>query len=340
MFVSKKYLVLVIAVVICCFPVMIWAAEKDNKSANSSAEKYEFGDDIQAMVTLRYGSRGEDVKLIQTYLIRNGFLKDKADGMFGKLTLQAVKEFQKFIGVPVDGLVGGQTYRALKNYQSVVAEDPYRMSNINNTSSAPSAGEALPSVKGAAPTRVEQVNDDSALNRRKMSVENKTSRGDVSRVVKTQEVGTSKNIQVKESNAPVVKTVQENLADIKSPALGSKPKKNPEVGNPNITTSAEIPGSWRPIRLEATAYTMHDAGCTAYTYRENYLHRGLVAVDPAIIPLGTRLFVPGYGYAIADDIGGAIKGHKIDLAMDTLEEAFAYGRRTITAYIIDWTLLT
>ena len=98
--------------------------------------------------------------------------------------------------------------------------------------------------------------------------------------------------------------------------------------------SAGIPNNWYPVQLEATAYTRYDEGCTNYTYRGNYLRRGLVAVDPDVIPLGTKLYVPDYGYAVADDIGGAIQGNKIDLAMETLDEAFAYGRRQITAYVI------
>ncbi|WP_425057591.1 3D domain-containing protein [Sporomusa carbonis] len=61
----------------------------------------------------------------------------------------------------------------------------------------------------------------------------------------------------------------------------------------------------------------------------------MVAVDPDVIPLGAKLYIPDYGYAVADDIGGAIQGYKIDLAMETLDEAFAYGRRRITAYIIE-----
>lgn len=97
---------------------------------------------------------------------------------------------------------------------------------------------------------------------------------------------------------------------------------------------AGIPNNWYPIQLEATAYTRYDEGCTDYTYRGNYLRRGLVAVDPDVIPLGSKLYVPDYGYAVADDIGGAIQGNKIDLAMETLAEAFAYGRRQITAYVI------
>jgi 3D (Asp-Asp-Asp) domain-containing protein len=57
---------------------------------------------------------------------------------------------------------------------------------------------------------------------------------------------------------------------------------------------------------------------------------GVVAVDPAVIPLGTRMFVPGYGPAIAADVGYAVKGAMIDLWFATTEAARAWGRRTVT----------
>lgn len=56
----------------------------------------------------------------------------------------------------------------------------------------------------------------------------------------------------------------------------------------------------------------------------------IVAVDPAVIPLGTRLFVPGYGAAVAADVGTAVKGNIIDLWMPTTAQALAWGRRTVT----------
>jgi 3D (Asp-Asp-Asp) domain-containing protein len=122
-----------------------------------------------------------------------------------------------------------------------------------------------------------------------------------------------------------MKTVKPTL--VKPPY--STPKKQEQP-----SSDAGIPANWRPIQLESTAYTRFDEGCTDFTFKGNYVRRGLVAVDPDIIPLGTKLYVPEYGYAVADDIGGAIQGYKIDLAMETLEEAFSYGRRHITAYII------
>ncbi|WP_232199130.1 peptidoglycan-binding protein [Thermosinus carboxydivorans] len=91
----------------------------------------------------------------------------------------------------------------------------------------------------------------------------------------------------------------------------------------------------RVLTMVATAYTRFDDGNGSYTYRGNLLRKGLAAVDPAVIPLGTRLYIPGYGYAIADDIGGAIKGNKIDLAFESREEALQFGRQHVTVYVLD-----
>lgn len=91
----------------------------------------------------------------------------------------------------------------------------------------------------------------------------------------------------------------------------------------------------RSMIMNASAYSAFDDGNGQYTSRGTFLHKGIVAVDPNIIPLGTRVYIPGYGYAIADDVGGAIKGYKIDLAYDTHGEAIQFGRRNVTVYILD-----
>lgn len=93
-------------------------------------------------------------------------------------------------------------------------------------------------------------------------------------------------------------------------------------------------GFTRSLVVEATGYTRYDEGCGDYTATGEYLRRGIIAVDPSIIPMGTRVFIPGYGVAVAADTGGAIRGNKIDLAFDSRSEAFAWGRRTITMFIL------
>jgi 3D (Asp-Asp-Asp) domain-containing protein len=62
---------------------------------------------------------------------------------------------------------------------------------------------------------------------------------------------------------------------------------------------------------------------------------GVVAVDPKFIPLGTRLYIEGYGYAVAADTGGAIKGNRIDLGHDTKSKANQVGRRSVIVHILD-----
>jgi len=81
-----------------------------------------------------------------------------------------------------------------------------------------------------------------------------------------------------------------------------------------------------PYRLRVDAVAYHLPGRTASGLQ---VRKGVVAVDPALIPLGTRLFVPGYGKAIAADVGAEIKGRIIDLWMPSTAEAREWGRRTV-----------
>jgi 3D (Asp-Asp-Asp) domain-containing protein len=79
------------------------------------------------------------------------------------------------------------------------------------------------------------------------------------------------------------------------------------------------------LTVTATAYTLQ--GSTATGAPVGY---GVVAVDPSVIPLGTRMTIPGYGEGIAADTGGAIQGAVIDLWFPTAADAAAWGRRTVT----------
>ncbi|MCL1883811.1 MAG: 3D domain-containing protein [Defluviitaleaceae bacterium] len=108
-------------------------------------------------------------------------------------------------------------------------------------------------------------------------------------------------------------------------------------------TSAPDFHYFRRIRMEATAYTS-GYGCTGkhpwdpwygITASGRHVEHGIVAVDRNIIPLGTRLYVEGHGFSIAADVGGAIRGNKIDLFMYDLEDALRFGRRHLYVWILD-----
>ena len=84
-----------------------------------------------------------------------------------------------------------------------------------------------------------------------------------------------------------------------------------------------------PMTFTATAYTW-----TGYrTATGTWPSRGTVAVDPRVIPLGTELHIEGYGPAVAADTGGAIKGQKLDLYMDSKDECLQWGRRKVEVQI-------
>lgn len=89
------------------------------------------------------------------------------------------------------------------------------------------------------------------------------------------------------------------------------------------------------MSMEASAYLPGDGngyGITATGIPATY---GVAAVDPSVIPLGSRLYIPGYGEAIAADTGGAIYGYRIDLCMESYSEAMQFGRRNVTVYVLD-----
>jgi 3D (Asp-Asp-Asp) domain-containing protein len=94
----------------------------------------------------------------------------------------------------------------------------------------------------------------------------------------------------------------------------------------------------KTMRMLATAYYVGDPMVPGDETRMGYkLERGLVAIDPRVIPLGTRLYIPGYGYAFAADTGSAIKGMRIDLAVKDAKEEAVYNHRTVTIYLLDRT---
>jgi len=102
-------------------------------------------------------------------------------------------------------------------------------------------------------------------------------------------------------------------------------------------------GSSEPAGKEfyvtSTAYTANCNGCSGYTATGINLRANpnikVIAVDPRVIPLGTKVYVEGYGYAIAADKGSAIKGNKIDVFFASKADAYRWGRKTVKIKILN-----
>ncbi|KMY55566.1 peptidoglycan-binding protein [Bacillus sp. FJAT-27231] len=95
----------------------------------------------------------------------------------------------------------------------------------------------------------------------------------------------------------------------------------------------------KTISVSATAYTAKCAGCSGVTATGIDLNANrnakVIAVDPNVIPLGSKVHVEGYGTAVAGDTGGAIKGNRIDIHVPTESEALNWGRRTVNVTILN-----
>lgn len=114
------------------------------------------------------------------------------------------------------------------------------------------------------------------------------------------------------------------------------------IGNGVIVTAdGEILTYSRTDTFKTTAYTHTDEGCNMITATGTTVRVGSVAVDPTVVPYGTRMFIVAndgsyiYGIATAEDCGGGVKGNHIDLYFPTTDECWAYGVRSATVYFLN-----
>lgn len=114
----------------------------------------------------------------------------------------------------------------------------------------------------------------------------------------------------------------------------SKPKSKKKSSNNSQPSSGG-----KEFTMNATAYTAKCSGCTGVTATginlNNNPNKKVVAVDPSVIPLGSRVWVEGYGEAVAGDTGGAISGNRIDVHMPSDAAARQFGRKTVKVKVLD-----
>lgn len=115
----------------------------------------------------------------------------------------------------------------------------------------------------------------------------------------------------------------------------AKEEKKPHYESAQMQVLPTSKGYKNVLTMEASAYLPSDGGGSGITASGIPAGYGVVAVDPWVIPLGTRLYIPGYGEAIAADTGGAIRGNKIDLCMEDYASCMQFGRRFVDVYVLD-----
>ena len=106
-----------------------------------------------------------------------------------------------------------------------------------------------------------------------------------------------------------------------TPAKDKKILRGTKIVWKNLDTPDGPIQYWRKLRVYATHYDSRCPGCNEWTAIGMRAGKGVIAVDPKVIPMRSKVYIPGYGVAVAGDTGGAIKGNIIDLGFDDAKTA-------------------
>lgn len=134
---------------------------------------------------------------------------------------------------------------------------------------------------------------------------------------------------------PAVPAVSEPFPISAKPVIAQAKKKSARVMKLTSSTST----STREITVKATAYTASCEGCSGITKTginiKDNPNKKVIAVDPSVIPLGSKVYVEGFGEAIAADTGGAIKGNRIDIFIPSKQDAIDFGVKKLKVTILN-----
>ncbi|MGF6953153.1 3D (Asp-Asp-Asp) domain-containing protein [Neobacillus sp. B4I6] len=135
-------------------------------------------------------------------------------------------------------------------------------------------------------------------------------------------------------------TVTEKQTKPAAPTASAKPAEQaPRESEPAVEAASTTNTSSREITVKATAYTASCEGCSGTTATGINLKANpnakVIAVDPSVIPLGSKVYVEGFGEATAADTGGAIKGNRIDVFIPSEQDAINFGVKQLKVTILN-----
>lgn len=286
-------------------------------------EKYQLESDgvagaqtVGALHVLSEGDTGEIVEELQGQLNVLGFLNGGQDGIFGPNTKEAVKSFQSQHNLSVDGIAGPNTFKELYYTASEKVIEQKTETKAEEVTAEPETQETTTETE--QPQQQEEV-------------------AEQAEPVQESEPATEEAPAEVQEETAAEEPAQEQPVQEESVTEESTQAEESVEETQTSNQSSEATG--QTIQVEATAYTANCAGCSGVTATGIDLNANpnqkVIAVDPSVIPLGSRVYVEGYGEAIAGDTGGAINGNKVDLYMQSHGDAVSFGRKTINVTILD-----
>ncbi|MBX0318624.1 peptidoglycan-binding protein [Shouchella clausii] len=265
---------------------------------------------LGALHALEHGDEGKLVEELQKQLLNLNYYKGEVDGLFGSLTERAVENFQSDNGIAVDGIAGPATYSKLYYNQKAASAEPIKVEE-----------------KQAEPKQ--QSEETSEEPKAKQNQE----------PLETVEEEPVEEPQAEPQAKAEPETQQESKKEEPAEESASAKSEQPAEEAPKTEEDSKTTEGTATYQMEATAYSADCNGCSGVTATGIDLkanpNQKVIAVDPSVIPLGSRVYVEGYGEAIAGDTGGAISGNKIDVFVPSQSDAINFGRKTVKVTVLD-----
>ena len=298
------------------------------------------------------GNRGDVISDMQQRLQEAGSLKGDIDGVYGGDTVKAVKDFQRSRGFPVSGAIDEVTYSALRDI-SAGTPAPAVSSGGESYGVGDLEGEADGIYGGQTEDAVTAFQKEQGIpvtggvnseTRAKLNEVYVAQTGDyiLSEGARGKRVIHLQNQLLLHGYDPgVVDGVfGAGTADAIRMLQDETGLETTGVADEDVWDALDNAPYFRgkytkTYHMRSTAYTPYDGGGEGHTALGGFAGKGHAAVDPSVIPLGSIVFIEGYGYAICDDIGGAIHGNIIDVGVDTLAQAYQWGTKSrVKVYLV------
>ncbi len=333
------------------------AEPTETEETETEATVSETGEPKEAVRTEKTVAETDAAKVrkCQEKLIGMGYLKDKADGILGLNTAAALREYQRDQGLPETGILDEETQESLnreareeykrgdrgdgvKRYQRRLSQAGYLTEDADGV-----FGEATEkavkdfqkdndiTVTGRIDAKTQKSLNAVSLGNGELRVGD--SGGKVARLqnLLTLHGFTTGSVDgVFGSSTETQLRAFQRYRGIKETGVAD------DVVWECLEDEPKFQGKYKKkMEMHTTAYTPYDGGGQGHTALGNIAGKGHAAVDPDVIPLGSLIFIEGYGYALADDIGGAIQGDIVDVGVETLEQAYQWGSRDVTVYVVE-----
>ncbi|SFF02418.1 peptidoglycan-binding protein [Alteribacillus iranensis] len=285
----------------------------------SESDANELGDK-----NLASGDKGSTVEELQDLLHDQGLLeKDEVDGEFDKETAQAIESYQDEHNLNKDGIAGPHTIGALEILGEGDEGKPVetlqeKLKNLgfyeyaSDGKFGPHTDEAVRDFQQAANILVDGLAGPQTFSAIEKDAAKKS---------------TSSSEEVKASEKEAKKQSKETSETTE------------KVASEQSSNESNTQSEGRTLQVNATAYTADCTGCSGITATGVDLNANrnakVIAVDPDVIPLGSKVRVEGHGVYTAADTGGAINGNRIDIHMPNKGQALEFGRRNLEVTILN-----